>query len=215
MKEIITLYGNLVLTEKAVARLEELDYAPETFQADVDSHTSRLSGEPSVYCGTYGKYNRGSLRGLWVDLSTFDDYDELENFCAAIHADEDDPELMFQDYEGFPEEFYSESGMRDMFGGIMLYSELCDEYGKDAVNAFVSCIGADALDDFKDEFVGKYDSEEAFAVEVLECNGVIEQLRSLSPRVDYSDYFDYTAYANSLFTDGYEFCDGYVFYNHC
>ena len=24
---------------------------------------------PSVYCGTYGKYNDGSLFGMWLDLT--------------------------------------------------------------------------------------------------------------------------------------------------
>lgn len=33
----------------------------------------------------------------------FNSYDDFIDFCKAIHADEEDPELMAQDYEGFPE----------------------------------------------------------------------------------------------------------------
>lgn len=51
---------------------------------------------------TYGKYNDGSLCGLWIDLSSFNSYDDFIEFCQAIHADEEDQELMAQDYEGFP-----------------------------------------------------------------------------------------------------------------
>lgn len=91
-------FGQLIIQDKEVARLEELGYTPETLKMDVGYHKSSLTGEPSVYCGTYAKYNDGNLCGLWLDLSTFDGYDEFINFCKALHADEDDPELMFQDY---------------------------------------------------------------------------------------------------------------------
>ncbi|WP_289641033.1 antirestriction protein ArdA [uncultured Muribaculum sp.] len=32
----------------------------------------------------------------------------LINFCQAIHADEEDPELMAQDFECFPRQWYNE-----------------------------------------------------------------------------------------------------------
>ena len=58
-------------------------YTPEELQEAVAEHKSGCDGEPSVYVGTYGKYNDGSLCGLWIDLSSFDDYDDFINFCKV------------------------------------------------------------------------------------------------------------------------------------
>ncbi|NCH73591.1 antirestriction protein ArdA [Cronobacter dublinensis] len=55
---------------------------------------------PAVYVGTYHKYNCGSIYGQWFDLTDFDDEDEFQEACRALHANESDPEFMFQDWEG-------------------------------------------------------------------------------------------------------------------
>ncbi|WP_274008919.1 antirestriction protein ArdA, partial [Escherichia coli] len=54
---------------------------------------------PAVYVGTWHKYNCGSIAGRWFDLTTFDDERDFFAACRALHQDETDPELMFQDYE--------------------------------------------------------------------------------------------------------------------
>ena len=54
---------------------------------------------PAVYVGTYHQYNGGSIFGKWFDLTDFDDEDEFYDACRALHAAEDDPEFMFQDWE--------------------------------------------------------------------------------------------------------------------
>ena len=80
-------------------------------------HKSECYGEHSVYVSTYGRYNDGSLCGLQIDLSSFYDYDydESINFCKAIHADEEAPQLMGQDYEEFSHQWYNE-GLHDWRG---------------------------------------------------------------------------------------------------
>jgi len=65
----------------------------------------------AVYVGTYSKYNNGSIQGAWVDLTEFDNKEDFYEHCAEIHSDEKDPEFMFQDFEGFPEAYYGESGL--------------------------------------------------------------------------------------------------------
>lgn len=66
----------------------------------------------NVYVGTYHKYNCGNLDGQWFNL---DDYAGKEDFlraCHELHKDENDPEIMFQDFEeesDWEHEFYSES----------------------------------------------------------------------------------------------------------
>lgn len=59
----------------------------------------------AVYVGTWHKYNDGSIFGMWVDVDTFEDAHEFFKFCYAVHADEQDPELMFQDVQNIPEHF--------------------------------------------------------------------------------------------------------------
>ena len=64
---------------------------------------------PRVYVGTYAKYNDGSIDGKWLDLEDYSDRAEFIEACNELHKDEEDPEIMFQDYEGFPSVFYNES----------------------------------------------------------------------------------------------------------
>ena len=87
---------------------------------------------PKVYVGTYAKYNEGSLDGEWVDLTKFSDYDEFIEYCNELHSDESDPELMFQDYEGFPGKYYSESHINPE---LWDYMEVIKNYDKDMVDA--------------------------------------------------------------------------------
>ncbi|MNL78164.1 Antirestriction protein (ArdA) [compost metagenome] len=59
--------------------------------------------EARIYVGTYAKYNDGSIAGGWLDLSDYSNKDEFYQACTQLHADEEDPEFMFQDYENIPE----------------------------------------------------------------------------------------------------------------
>ena len=64
---------------------------------------------PAVYVGTYHKYYCGSLAGKWFDLTKFNDEQDFLAACSELHADEEDPELMFQNWEGIPSGLASES----------------------------------------------------------------------------------------------------------
>ena len=101
LTEMRLQFGELNITPTVENRLDELGYTVTDLEEAIDDLKSSCDGEPSVYVGTYGKYNDGSLCGLWIDLSCFNSYDDFINFCKAIHADEEDPELMAQDFEGF------------------------------------------------------------------------------------------------------------------
>ncbi|MCO5748756.1 antirestriction protein ArdA, partial [Citrobacter freundii] len=70
-----------------------------------------ITTTPAVYVGTYHKYNCGSLTGKWFDLTDFDEKEDFLDACHALHANEHDPELMFQDWEGIPSQFASESSV--------------------------------------------------------------------------------------------------------
>lgn len=186
-------FGELNITPRVEERLAELGYTPEELQEAVSEHKSGCDGEPSVYVGTYGKYNDGSLCGLWIDLSSFNAYDEFIDFCLAIHADEEDPELMAQDYEGFPRQWYNEGFMSEEdFDHIQEYTELCDKYDVDAVDDYMEF--ADELDNFEEAYCGEWDSEEDFARHIVEECWDIERTMG-----DLSRYFDYEAFGRDLF----------------
>ena len=199
-------FGELNITPRVEERLQELDYTVQELQEAIANHKSECDGEPSVYVGTYGKYNDGSLRGLWIDLSSFNDYDEFINFCKAIHADEEDPELMAQDYEGFPREWYTEGFMsEDDFDNILEYSDMCDKHGNDAVDDYMDF--NDSLDNFEEAYCGEWDSEEDFARHIVEeCYNLEKMMGSLA------NYFDYEAFARELFNWDYNMgANGHVF----
>jgi antirestriction protein len=65
--------------------------------------------EPALYCGTYAKYNDGSIAGKWLKLCDYASAEEFLQGCRDLHRDESDPELMFQDFEGMPRALYGES----------------------------------------------------------------------------------------------------------
>ena len=93
---------------------------------------------PKVYCGTYGKYNNGSIAGAWLELADYADAAEFWKACKELHKDEDDAEYMFQDAEGLPEGTYSESGMD--FDALIAYAQYTDEE-RELGDAYLSATG--------------------------------------------------------------------------
>lgn len=125
-----------------------------------------------IYCGTYAKYNNGSIQGAWIDL---DDHSDKESFlaaCAALHSDESDPEFMFQDFEGFPRRFYSESSVPEALWDWLAL----DEDERDLLSAYIEATSADdtaTIDDARDAFAGHYDSGADFAADIAEETGAV------------------------------------------
>lgn len=203
MKELVS--NNIASVEAQVSEESQKVMTRAEIQ---DMYGSELDGNPSVYCGTYGKYNNGSLFGLWLDITKFNDYDEFIDVCRQLHADEEDPELMFQDYECFPRELYSESCMdEDTFDQILEYGELSEDE-KEAVDNFLENNDFD-MEKFREAYVGKWDSEEEFAYHIIEECYDLDKMMG-----DLSRFFDYDAFASELFdSDYYMGDDGHVFRN--
>ena len=201
MEAIKFTFGSLSLTNEVINRLADLGYTPESLKEAIKAHEKTNDSEsPALYCGTYGKYNSGNLRGMWVDLSTFDYYEEFEAFCFAIHADEADPELMYQDYENMPRSLYHESMGEEGFNKIAEYCELCDDYSVEAVDDFLEWSSSDDLGRMHDAYVGVYDSEEDFAEEIVSDCYDLEKTMG-----DLACYFDYEKFARDLFMCDYYF----------
>lgn len=124
-----------------------------------------------LYVGTYAKYNAGSIAGEWLDLTDYSDRDAFIEAARELHADEPDPELMFQDFEGFPKAWYAESSAPP----AILWEWLKMNDTKQAAFAvYADNIGGDVeIDDFRDAYQGTADSEADFAEQTAEDCGEI------------------------------------------
>lgn len=161
-----------------------------------------MKTESKIYVGTYAKYNDGNLFGKWLDLSDFSAKDEFIEACLELHKDEDDPELMFHDWENIPDCYVSESWIDEDFWGL-----LNSDVDFDAFTAFVEIRGSGSVSDFEDAFMGEYDSEKDFAEQMFDelyLHEVPDFLRY---------YIDYESFARDIFCGDYYFNSGYVFRN--
>lgn len=167
--------------------------------------------EAKIYVGTYKRYNNGSLAGAWLDLSDYSDKEEFLNACHELHNNESDPEFMFQDWENIPDCLISESYLSEKFFELR---DALQELSEDEQNAFfvwceykfndISEKDVDLLvSDFKDEYIGDYDSKKDFAFEIIEGNENLSDFAKM--------YFDYEAYARDIFITEYYFESGQVF----
>ena len=167
--------------------------------------------EARIYVGTYAKYNNGSIFGEWMDLSDFSDSKEFYDACKELHSDEEDPELMFQDYENIPESLICESWLSDnIFEVIKSVSDLsetqqeafavwCNNESYDITSEDIDNL----ISSFEDDYQGKYKDEEDYAYEIVEqCYNLPEFAKT---------YFDYEKFARDLFIGDYWFENGFVF----
>lgn len=167
--------------------------------------------EARIYVGTYAKYNEGSIFGKWLKLSDYSDKDEFYEACRELHKDEQDPELMFQDWEYIPSDLIGESWLADNIFEII---EAIDELDDDKKAAFEVWLNhgshdittkdiTDLIHSFEDDFQGAYNDEEDYAYEIVdECYDLPEFAKT---------YFDYAKFARDLFMGDYWFEGGYVF----
>ena len=144
--------------------------------------------------------------GMWVDMVKCGDYDTFMEVCHNLHADEEDPELMYQDYECFPSAWYSESGIdEDTFDRIIEYADMDDD-DRDAFDEFSEAFGNDCVASFRERYMGQWDSEKDFAEYIVdECYNLDDMMGHLAC------YFDYEAAARDYFIDDFYFSNGYVF----
>lgn len=163
---------------------------------------------PSIYVGTYKKYNEGSLFGQWLDLTEYSDKDEFLQACADLHADEEDPEFMFQDWEGINDKYISESSISDDFFEFQANTASFEDEKLEAYETFISVFGNDDISTFEESFQGAYDSEEDFTYELVENCGYLSNVPATV-----ANYFDYDKFSRDLFMTDYHYDNGFVFRN--
>lgn len=137
---------------------------------------------PRIYVGTYAKYNDGSIAGKWLNLEDYAGAEEFMQACQELHADEEDPEFMFQDYEGFPECFYSESTSSSEIEKLYEFISM-DEDDRKLIEMYAEATGYSIdeinLSDAQDAFHGTADGEADFAERMAEeCGNIPKDLPS-------------------------------------
>lgn len=156
------------------------------------------AAEPRIYVGTYAKYNSGSIAGAWIDLDKFaGDRDGFLEACKELHKDEPDPELMFQDFEGFPRDMYSESNAsEELFAWLDL-----DEDDRELLAVYQQGVDqSGTLEQARDAFMGKHDNAADWAASWLEETGGLEGVPE-----HLKNYIDYESYARDAGHDGVTF----------
>lgn len=172
-----------------------------------------------IFLTDYASYNNGTQFefGHWVELSDFSDSDELNDYIKT-HFEEcdkksplDSPreEVMITDYEGFPEQFYSESMS---FESLYNYFERCESCDLDIeiIEAFASLGNYkvtdtdEFFDALEESYSGHYSSDIDFAEDMAEQTGV--EISNVWPH----NCIDWERAARDLMFDYYE-SNGYYF----
>jgi antirestriction protein len=152
-----------------------------------------------IYVGTYQKYNSGSISGAWIDITNFSNKEEFLEECKKLHKDEEEPEFMFQDFEEIPENFISECSVSE---NLWKYIELIEEHGEKDSEAFIEWLDnqhfnfdkddfCDLWDNFKDDYLGFFDSEQEF------CEHIFEEFYAYMISDIFRNYIDEVSFINS------------------
>ena len=154
------------------------------------------SEAPRVFVTTYGLYNEGKQffndkTGFWIDCAEYDESEIIENF---EQQGDQDPEIMFTDYENFPEDLYCESGID--FDLIAQYEAL-DENEKELLTIVMDHVLPDfneALENLDKFYLFDGKKSDYAAEHIHDCYEVPEYLQN---------YIDYDQYARDLEIDGH------------
>ncbi len=140
----------LLAQDLADGRAEDVDNDEilEMLEIDMD--------EMRVYVGTYGKYNEGSLGGEWVDLNQFGSKSDFYEYITELHKDESDPEFMFQDWEGMPDELIGESWLDD---SLFDAEELAEKMKEEGIESIRNKMEEEYLEEISADPVGYFINE--------------------------------------------------------
>lgn len=168
----------------------------------------------SIYVGTYKKYNEGSLFGQWLNLSDYNDFEELIQAMRKLHQDEQDPEFMIQDWE-CPKFIHTMNLISESYLSEDIYEVLeavgnCD-YDQEILDAYVDCYGVEdtiheLIERVEETYTGEYNTDEDFVQQLLEETGDIPENLPSYIHIDWEStarniMFDYSTSNNHYFRD--------------
>jgi len=148
---------------------------------------------PSIYVADLASYNRGKLKGEWVDISGMTG-DEI---AEAIQDVVGDNEWAIHDVEGFGSFDVGEYPDTEELAAVV---EAIEEYGEAAIGAALSygTKPEDVVSFMQDSYQGEWDSEEDFVENLLSDTGQLDELPEWA-----QPYFDIEKYTNDLFMGDY------------
>lgn len=150
-----------------------------------------------VYVGTYRKYNEGSLFGKWLELEDYADKSEFHEACLELHKDEDDPELMFQDFQCIPEGMVGESFINEE---AFEFARLSEEEQEMMIIYRADVNQEGDIEQAQEEFRGKFDSKADFAQDWYEESGGLEAVPSF-----WQNHIDWDSVVRDMEHDGFTF----------
>ena len=146
--------------------------------------------DAQVYVGTYAKYNNGNLAGAWLSLGEHDTAEAFDAAARKLHNNERDPELMFQDCQGFPDEFYGESWLDERIWEWLAL----DKRERAVVEAWLDSVGGtESIQYILDHHVGSADSWDDYVADYIEQTGMLDSMPE-----SLRGYFDFDAYGRDL-----------------
>ena len=150
-----------------------------------------------IYVGTYAKYNSGKITGAWLDCEDYSDKEEFLEACTALHQDEEDPELMYQDWEDIPAGMVAESSISEE---LWTWLDLAED-DRALLRVYRENVNQDAdLDEAQEAYEGQHNSPAEWAEEFIDSCGMLESMPS-----NLRSYFDYESYARDCGYDGMSF----------
>jgi len=191
-------------------------------QADADDrkedavdHEGAQPFHPRIYVASLSDYNNGRLHGAWIDAAQ--DERSLHRCIQEMLRASPCPgaeEWAIHDYDGFDFVYLSES---ESLHTVSRIARGIARHGR-AFAAWASEVGVDSpdLDQFEDVYLGRWESGRAFAEEMLDELGCLEDFNRhipehLAPYIT----FDYESFINDLVFNGdistVEDSDGSVF----
>jgi len=125
---------------------------------------------PRIYVADLEAYNNGRLVGEWLDLSDYNDADELMDAIQDVLKKSGGEEYAIHDYENFPSILYSEYMSRNDFQALYDVMETAkrNDLPLEVVQDIVSQYGEGGVE----EFYGKFDSAEDFAQQLVDDIGI-------------------------------------------
>jgi antirestriction protein len=169
----------------------------------MDKQKTENKINPSIYVGTYGKYNSGSIEGAWLKLRDYKTIDEFYAACKKLHSNEHDPELMFQDFEDIPRQFIGESHIDSIIFELIHWDNQSIDlkaFFDFLVNHLSYSVGQDfdikeLTDNFQTSYMGNYDTFKDYTYEYFENVGMkcCENFKE--------NYFDFDSLEKDLLMD--------------
>ena len=150
---------------------------------------------PCIYVADLGAYNAGKLIGKWLDLTTFEEVDDLQNeidkiACSSGYGDE----WAIHDYSNMP----SSLGEYPDLNVIMEVKEAIELNSFNSINAFLSFNDVSCLSEFDEAFQGEWSSFREYS------DNMFDELYLHDVPEHIQNYIDYESFMHDLKYDYYE-----------